>query len=283
MGAFKALVGCVLLATSASSAFAMEDGEMWQIGRFWNGPKRPLIEMWFGNMQVKQKLFTGDLAGANSGGLRLGYYKAEPSVANLAEVTDKYLFFSYGKSELFGRAIPAGNTASTITRFGFGDRSGFAYDFGSTYLYPYSQNEFVWTQFNSHRPPGVHAGEADILDRYEGAIRFGAMMEGGLAFGLAETGHISVGYQAGAIYPRHVFWPWIGSYVVATLGVGAISRFAEEINEFSPTLGPVLYALLRSGLAYGYYLAVRDNQYWPFKSEAPLTTEGLTLGITLTF
>lgn len=262
---------------------ALASEEFWEIHRFWSGPRKPLVDLTYGVNSVRHRLFEGELDRVGALEVKLGYFRAQPEVDNIADLSDKYLLFNYASSDLFGRSLDPAKVSSEITRFGFGGRGGYAYDFVSTYLYPYTQNALLWTQVNTGRPGTLSPGDAAILDRYEDAFRFGASAEAGLAFGIAQVVAVRAGYEVTAIYPRHVFWPWVGSYGLAMIGMGAISHFGEDIVEASPVLGPVLYTLLRGGLAYGYYLLVRDNQYWPFSSETPLTTDGFRFGVTLTF
>lgn len=259
------------------------DEGFWDFHMIWDGPRRPSIDFAFGTGNVQQRLIQGNFANTNQVELRLGYMRATPRYENIVDLDDKFLLFNYAASDLFGRSVPAGNIGSTMIRFGSGSRTGFAYDFGGSYLYPYHQTALHWTKTTTNRPAGISATDTEIVDRYEGAFRFGASTEGGIAFGIGEAVSFRVGYEASVIYPRHVFWPWLGSYAIASIGVGAVSRFGREIVDSSPTVGPILYALLRSGVAFGYYLVVRDNQYWPFSSETPLTTESLKIGVTVTF
>jgi hypothetical protein len=255
----------------------------WDINNFWDGPRKPVIDLTYGLGTVQQRLFQGTLADINQVELKLGYSRARPRYENIVDLDDKFVTFNYSASDLFGRSVAAENVKSTIIRLGTGSRTGYAYDFIGSYLYPYHQTTFLWTKVTTARPSGLSTHDVDILDRYEGTFRFGASTEGGIAFGVGDVISLRAGYEASVIYPRYVFWPWLGSYAIASIGVGAISKFGREIVDASPTFGPVIYALLRSGLAYGYYLAVRDNQYWPFRSETPLTTESFKVGISLTF
>jgi hypothetical protein len=45
----------------------------------------------------------------------------------------------------------------------------------------------------------------------------------------------------------------------------------------------VIYTILRGAVIYGSYLLTRDGQYWPFKSEKPITGDGFRIGMTFTF
>ncbi len=257
--------------------------KIWEFQSLWSGPRRPLMDFTYGSGAVKQKLFAGSLADVGSVELKLGYRRDRPDIANVVRLDDRFVIFNYSASDLFGKSVAATDARSTMLRFGIGSRHGFAYDFKSTYLYPYSQTSMLWTKLDTKRPTDLSSPDLAILDRYEGILRFGAAAEGGLAFGFAEIVALRVGYEVCVLYPRHVLWQWLGSSAVAGAGIGAISHFGRDIVEASPTLGPILYALLRNAVAYGYYLLVRDNQYWPFKSETPMTTEAFKLGLTLTF
>lgn len=250
---------------------------------FWNGPRKPMLDFTFSSGPVKQRLFQSDLSGLNTLELKLGYFRARPIERMVAHLDDKFISLSYSGSDQFGRTLSPGKVGTTLLRFGTGTRSGYAYDFTTSFLYPYHQSGLLWTKLASHRTPGLSVPDAAILERYEGSFRFGYSTEGGLAFGLGDVISVHVGYEAAVVYPRHVFWPWLGSVAISGAGTELLSHFTKDIIESSPAIGPFLHAILRSGFAYAYYLAVRDNQYWPFASETPLTSEALKCGITLTF
>jgi hypothetical protein len=276
----RAVVFLVPLAVAGQAVAG--DGD-WDFPKIWGGPRKPMIEAAYGVGTVHQRVLQGTVADFNQIGLNLGYQRVRSDSGQVPNLDEKLVLFEYSAGTLFGRSVPQGNIGATMVRFGTTSRDGYVYDFGGSFLYPYHQTRFLWTKVTTDRPAGISGPDTDILDRYEGSFRFGASTEGGLAFGLAELLSLRVGYEASVVYPRHVFWPWLGSFTIGTIGVGAISRFGREIVDTSPVLGPIIYALLRSGLAYGYYLVVRDNQYWPFRSETPLTTESLKVGIRLTF
>jgi hypothetical protein len=245
---------------------ALAGDEPWQFDPFWTGPRKPMVDFSYGLSSPRHKLFQGDLDKAGAVEVKLGFFKARPETAYVAFLSDKYTFFNYASSDLFGRTLSPVKVKSEIIRFGFGDRKGYAYDFTSSYLYPYTQTSMQWTKLKTGRPAGLSDNDAAIL-----------------AFGIGQVVSIHAGYEVMGIYPRFVFWPWLGSYGIASIGMGAVSHFGKEVVEASPVVGPVLYSLLRGGVAYGYYMLVRDDQFWPFKSETPLTSDGFKLGVTLTF
>ena len=262
---------------------ARADDKVWDVVNVWMGHRKPMIDLSYGFGPVKQKLFQGTLSDVSLIDVKLGYFRSKPESETPPGLDDKFVTFTYSASDLFNRSFDPTEVGSTMIRFGIGTRGGYALDFGSSYLYPYHQTSLLWTKVTTNRPPGLSGPDTDILDRYEGTFRFGGSTEGGIAVGIGDVVSLRLGYEATVIYPRYVFWPWLGSYGLATIGMGALTHFARKIVEASPTLGPFIYALLRTGLAYGYYLTVRDDQYWPFSSETPLTTEAFKFGVTFTF
>jgi hypothetical protein len=279
----RTLLSLLFVFTVPGTFLVAAEEDTCQVDNFWTGPRKPMVELSYGVSSLRHRLFAGELDNAGEMEIRLGYSKTSPKIDNVVDLSAKYVFFNYSASNLFGRSPDPAKVRSEISRFGIGSRGGFAYDLRSSYLYPYTQTALLWTRINTGRPIGLSANDSAILDRYEGAFRFGASAESGIAFGLGEIFSVRTGYEVTAIYPRYVFWPWLGSYALAMVGSGAISHFAEEIIDASPTLGPIIYTLLRGGLTYGYYLLVRDNQYWPFSSETPMTTDGFRFGFTMTF
>ena len=66
-------------------------------------------------------------------------------------------------------------------------------------------------------------------------------------------------------------------------GMNIVSVFADDIVKSSPVLGPILYFVLRNGIAYAFYTGLQDRMNWPFESETPLTMETIKLGASLKF
>jgi hypothetical protein len=84
-------------------------------------------------------------------------------------------------------------------------------------------------------------------------------------------------------YPRIVFPEWIGSYLLMAGSLIAISTFSEDIVSSSEILGPVLYFILRNGLAYAFFAAMKDKMHWPFPSESPLAVESFRVSAMIIF
>jgi len=141
----------------------------------------------------------------------------------------------------------------------------------------------VWTKFDPVDSTGISEEDRKILDRYAGAFRFGHSGEAGVKLQIAKTFGIVVGYEFAVVYPRHIFWPWLGSHIIQSTALGMISTFSEDIVNSSPIFGPVMYFLLKNGVMYAFYQGYKEKMNWPFDSETPLTIETFKIGASLTF
>ncbi len=122
-----------------------------------------------------------------------------------------------------------------------------------------------------------------IIERYEGTYRFGMNTEGGIRLEFVKSLSLTGSYDISVIYPRHVFWPWLGSYAILNIAMGMVSSFTDDIIRSSPAAGPIFYFLLKNGIAFAYYQGVKDKMNWPFNSETPMMTETFKIGLSYTF
>jgi hypothetical protein len=210
----------------------------------WQGEFRPYFEFSYGYAQPMQELFESEFAPIGSFEAKVGYSDINPFKSYVLGMDERYLFgsllspdYNYFDNE------PPGVTAEG-GRFGFGNRLGFGYDLGSIELLPYNQIQYVWTKFNPLDSTGISAEDGEILDRYADAFRFGHSGEAGIKFQIAKSFGIVVGYEFAVVYPRHIFWPWLGSHIIQSTALGMVSVFSEDIVNSSPIFGPVMYFLL---------------------------------------
>jgi hypothetical protein len=122
-----------------------------------------------------------------------------------------------------------------------------------------------------------------ILERYEGTYRFGMNTEGGIRLSFSKLLALTASYEVAVVYPRHVFWPWLGSYAILNIATGLVSGFSDDIMRSSPAAGPIVYFLLKNGIAFAYYQGVKDKMNWPFTSETPMMLNTFKLGLSFTF
>ena len=258
-----------------------------EFGFPWAQGARPFIEGSYGLGFPRHQKFEGNFSRLGTGEVRLGYSSIKPyrDKKVTLDLDELYVFGGYFSQDLdiLESEVPTDRTMLKMTRFGVGNRLGFGYKIWFLGVLPFNEVAFNFTRIDSERLENISDIDKDILDRYEGFYRFGISTVGGINFQLFKSLSAVVSYDASVIYPRVVFFPWLGSVLVNTFIVGGVSRFAQDIVDRSPLLGPIMYAVLRNAAAYGVYLGMRQNQYWPFKSETPLTHESLKIGFSITF
>jgi len=246
---------------------------------------RPIVEFSYGYNMPKQKKFQEEFANIGALELKLGYSRVEPFKKNFLELDEDFLFGSYSTKDIsdFDKNDNTGKVYTNYLRFGLANRIGYGYDLGSLSLLPYHQTQWSFTRVKSERFESLSKEDNDILDRYENSYRFGTATEGGIKLLISNSVGITASYEAAVINPRIVFFPWIGGAIIQNITVEIVSYFGKEILHTGHWMGPIMYALLRNGAAYGVYLGMKEKQYWPFNSETPLTHESFKLSMSITF
>lgn len=226
----------------------------------------------------------GDFSKMDIAELKIGYSEIKQFKKYFWSQDDRYLFGAYLSPDISAiDADTAGNVSTDMVQFGFRQRDGYGYNVGPFQLLGYNQFALDWTRVNTIRPAGISQDDIDILDRYENSYRFGHVYEGGLNFQVFKSVGFYASYEAAVIFPRHIFWEWMGSWLLQYSAFTTLTTWSDEIIMRSPLLGPAIYFLLKNGLAYAFYNAMTYNQNWPFTGEKPLTFETVKIGVSFTF
>ncbi len=249
------------------------------------GDYHPLVEGNYGVGTARHKRLTGEFEDFGFIEAKLGYSRIKIFRKYVQVLDERYLM-----GNLANRDVQINESRSDslkvqveMIRLGGGKREGYGYKMDFISLFPYHQAQITLSRLQSVRPNGLSLADRDIFDRYEDSFRWGTSTEGGIKLLLFESLSFTAGYETAVIYPRIVFFKWLGGAIVQTVIVEAVSHFAEDIVDRSGLLGPVMYAVLRNGAAYGMYVAMRDKMNWPFNSETPLTYEILKFGVSIQF
>ena len=284
---FGSFIGIIILCVFTSFSLLMADDSDFDdvVDWAWHGKFNPFIELTSGALSLKHQKFSSPLPEHNGAEVKLGYSQIQEFRRNVWEMDERFVFGSYIDKDVPGIMSTDENDLTVrITRFGFGNRMAYGYQFGKQVEFlPYFQNGLVWTKIKTDRPGDLSQEDSNILDRYEGVYRFGMHAEGGIKLQLFNSLGLVGSYELGVVYPRHIFWPWVGSNMIMQIGMGLISAFGDDIVRASPSFGPIFYFLLKNGLAYGFYQGVKEKMNWPFNSETPMTLETVKLGISFTF
>ena len=259
-------------------------GERWEFfgHHDWLEKSRPYMEINYGENLPAIKDFHTSFARIGYGEIKLGYRTLEK---NPSKLDDNYFYLNqYSKSlKDFNEAEEANKIKAKMLSFGMGHRNAYGYEFSAVSIYPYHQLRFGWTKFEADTPAVLAMFESDKLARIEGKYRFGGSAEAGIDLSLYKSVSLIAGYEVAVVYPRFLFWKWLGGSLIQGIGLEAVTQFAEEIVDLSPTFGPIMFAALRAGTSYLIYNGMKSKMYWPINSEAPLTHETAKVGVAIRF
>jgi len=248
------------------------------------GKFRPFIEANYGLSNPKFKGLDQDFNTLGIVELKLGFASQDSLRQSLVSLDERYAFASYMGDQLSTRGGPEeGEIGSELTRFGFGNRLGYGFGGSGLRFEMYNQNSLNWTRILPVASDTMDPEVQSMFDRYENTFRFGQLMEAGVKVHVFRSISLSAGAEGAVIFPRHIFWPWLGSAMIYSGVQGGLQYFSEQIVKVSPVIGPVLHFLLKSGVSAGYYMLLRDDMNWPFGYERPMTVESFKLGAALTF
>ena len=265
----------------------------WKKYRFfkWNSNDHPFLELNYGLGKPLNKDITGKFSDIGLIETKLGYTSSDLIHHDMiVDFSDKFFFLSKLSDDLKSEDKNGLEIKTSLIRFGFGERNGYGYSAEGISILPYNQNTFVWSQLDYTSPSYVtlfylapDTMDKKILDRYDGAFRFGTASEGGVRIEIANTVSLDAGFEASVIFPRHLFWKQLISFAIESGGQGAVDFFVDEVMDNSPAAGPIVNFVLKNALSYGFYLLKKDSMNWPFETEKPLTYETFKMGVSFTF
>ena len=258
---------------------------------------RPLIETSYGLPKLAIKSLNTDFNKPGAAELRLGYSTLREYSDYVIKYRNRFVFLGNFSKDLSKSTNNKTAINTEIWRFGAGWLKGYGYQIGKSAIIPYTSNSFVWTRIKSNdyyaidsassfvplNKIGVDKNDAETLDFFFNAFRFGTMMESGIRIQFIPLISVNAGYEREIVFPRHLFWKSAGSMAIEWAGIGAIDFFVSEVMDDSPAAGPIINFVLKSGLSYGLYQLRRDKMNWPFESAEPLTLDSWRFGITFTF
>jgi hypothetical protein len=249
-----------------------------------SGRFSPFIEANYGLSKPRFEGYEGSFNTLGVLELKLGFAALDSIRSALVSLDERYAFVSYtGEDIRPSGTADEGEVSTELARFGLGNRLGYGYGGKGLTFEMYNQNSLNWTKLTPLQYDSMDPEAQAIFDRYENTFRFGQLMEAGVKVHVARSIALSAGAEGAVIFPRHVFWPWLGSAMIYSGVQGALQYFSEAIIDTSPVIGPALHFLLKSAVSYGYYMALREDMAWPFGYETPLTVESFKLGASITF
>ncbi len=245
----------------------------------------PTISIDYGFSDLNQNGLNGKFTKPNLFEARLGYTRQKLSEHSndLISYNFHYLLVSDISTKLNANSTSGNSYRTDLWRAGFGWASGYGYKVNESFnIIPYYDYAVDWSQLNMNSSPS-NMNDKSITDLYNNSIRFGTSTEAGIKINVTPNIQIGAGYERSIIFPRHIFWKWVGSIIVEAAGQGAVNNFVEHIMNVSPLSVPVVNFMLKNAVSYALYELRKDKMNWPFDSASPLTYDQFRAGITIVF
>lgn len=212
---------------------------------------------------------------------QLGYTKTfTKNRSYLFGIKDRYLSLSLNNKNYYKPVVENPIKLSNY-QIALGSSETFGYKVQSVKFAFGTGKEFNWTRTTFEK---MQVGpDTLILDFYRDAIRFGEAYQANVTLKFFDFVGINFNYKYGLIFPRHMFWKHLGSFVIEEAAQSLLNEYLEKVFSMRPGAGPIINFVLRSSLSYLFYEMKKERMNWPFKTVSPLTYDSYTIGIRFTF
>ena len=244
----------------------------------------PTIEMNYGGSTNSLHLLTGKFNKANLAELKLGYTTENnlSSTESIMKYKSKYFGLSNISYNLAKNSV-ASNYDGDMWRFSAGVDRGYGYKPGQkSAIIFYSGNALTLSRLKIDNPIS-NIGDSLSLNMFRDAFRYGQKTEGGMKIQIIPQLVFSAGYERAMVFPRLLFWKWVGGVAIEAAGQAMIDEFVDKILDSTPIAAPVINFLLKNGLSYGIYELRKEKMNWPFNTAAPFLTDSYKFGVTFIF
>jgi hypothetical protein len=254
-----------------------------RLERALKGQYRLTLEADYGVLSPGHRTISAGIVPLGAVEVKWGFSQLQPATQTIGRFEEKFAFGSLMDPRYAPEHLRSGEIGGKAWQLGIGVRDGYGYWPGKILILPYALWSFTWTKWFPEYGQPVSAADSSIIERYDRRVNFGLSAEAGLSIQFGWNVALVAGYDFGFLYTRYVFPQWLASFGLAATTQGVLGLITAGLVKDAPSLAPILNALLKGGAAYAFYLAYRDNQYWPIPSETPLTYQGFKIGLSVRF
>lgn len=245
--------------------------------------RNPTIALFYGSAMPSRDGITSAMGKNQVFGGTLGMEREHAwwRDGNIVIRNAKNLCLWYGASAVATTSVAS---SANLFRVGITDESGFGYTLGATSNVTFlaSSGVLSWTVVTPQAIPSDVASAQSLRD-FEGSLRFGEVMRPSIDFRITNGLSLRAGFEWSQIYPRHMFWYWGVSQAIEGIADAGATWFAKEIGKSSPGAMPIVYFLLKNGVAAGFKLLRMNQMNWPFTTVAPLNVYQWNIGANIHF
>ncbi len=254
--------------------------------------RHPVIEMRVSNARFNLENLPAPVEFNYSGTIQINLgYRTFEKKHPAGKYFEKYISLAYSSNKFVNNSEAGFLPIDTeVWRLAAVNEVGYHHRLGVIGITPYYSSGYFLYNFDysiSTVCPAVYDGACisgnEKLDRFTGTVHFGKNFEQGIKIGLGEKLSLDAGYTEQLFLPRFMTWKFFGSEILYGFSRVALDKFTRSIIQDSPALGSVIDVALVSGLNYLVYYFQKQNMNWPFRTEAPITSEGIKVGFSLIF
>lgn len=170
-----------------------------------------------------------------------------------------------------------------IFSLGLGNTSVYGYKFSDNFSIDFTnQQEMNWNWLNN-KFISSDSNVNHYLDYITDGVRFGNTVNNEIIFLFNNKYGISAGLSHNVIYQRHMFWYWLMSEAIYSVGDNIIDWFVIKISTQSIAATPFVHFLLHTAYNYGMYVLRKDNMNWPFDTAPGIMINKFNIGLSYTF
>jgi len=248
--------------------------------------RQPTMSVFYGFGSPYQDGLHESLARQGALDIRLGGSRIRWAKEDAQILKSHYEFVTLSTiSPRLGKRPGPDEIGTDLWRFGFAFERGLGYGSdtreGVAVLLTNSGG-LTWTDVKV-RSDVADSSDLAMLERYEGALRFGTTTEAAVKVRVTQILMLEGTFERSLIFPRTLFAKWVGSSLIELVAQGLLDGFVGKVLESTPSAAPIAAFVLKNGLAYGFYELRRSQMNWPFSSEAPYALDTFKVGMTLVF
>lgn len=122
-----------------------------------------------------------------------------------------------------------------------------------------------------------------LQNTYVGETRWTEYFKGYIKYQPTDLLSLDVSYGRQIIYPRLQFWYWTVSGMAAGAADGLANLFVKRVMKSFEDAAPIVYYVLKTGLAFAFYQVRKDNMHWPMDTAPALITDNFNFGLNFHF
>lgn len=278
-------LGAAVLLIAAPLAAQGEEGhdDWWKSVKI-SYHRSPTLSVTYGLTSVTQEEFAPAIAPSASLQMKIGgsIIRWEDADAGIVKYKFEYFDLAAIAPRLRGTS-PGADAAVESWRVGGSFESGLGYGAPeSMSLVFYDSWALNWSKVVVP-DQALTADQLAMLKNYEGSLRFGTLGEGGLKFRVGRIFSVDAAYERSMIFPRTLFWGWVGSEMIERIVQYGADRFVDRVLDSTPAAAPILSFVLKNGISWGFYELRKKQMNWPFTSAPGMLNDTWKVGLSMMF